>query len=312
MSFGSEFLVRPDLFPARLSGEGWGRESLTIDFVGGPYRFEDLGELQAAAVRERFAVLISRAEDAPTMITRVLRSPPEDFREIDTRGWSYTIDLRYETEIVRFAGWRLMAGLRVGAGGTETAEGALWTAVDRSPDFEGVFENYFRVATAYRLLTTGGTLLHSAAVVRNGGAYLFLGRSGQGKSTVARLSLDEGCAVLSDDCNAVLVESGTPRVERLPFAGDLGQTVELGGGLPLRAIVSLRQSDRTRLAPQPRAQAFARLLACTPYVNSDPERQAQLLPILEGLLARAPAYELEFTLDGGFWPLLDAVEPARC
>ncbi|MGB0035547.1 MAG: hypothetical protein WBP79_08750, partial [Candidatus Acidiferrales bacterium] len=60
-------------------------------------------------------------------------------------------------------------------------------------EFRGVRHEYaldslLRILLTMILLPRRGFLLHAATVVREGRAYVFMGRSGAGKSTVASLS----------------------------------------------------------------------------------------------------------------------------
>lgn len=54
----------------------------------------------------------------------------------------------------------------------------------------------------------GATLLHASAVIVDGGALAIVGRSGQGKSTLAALMCAEGFPLVTDD--VLLVEPGPP------------------------------------------------------------------------------------------------------
>lgn len=54
----------------------------------------------------------------------------------------------------------------------------------------------------------GATLLHASAVEVDGKALIFIGRSGQGKSTIAGLLCAEGAALITDD--VLSVEPGSP------------------------------------------------------------------------------------------------------
>ncbi len=69
----------------------------------------------------------------------------------------------------------------------------------------------------------GDTLLfHSSTIVKDGKAYLFLGKSGTGKSTHSGLWLKhiEGTRLLNDDNPVVYVTpEGTPMVSGSPWSG---------------------------------------------------------------------------------------------
>lgn len=303
MTFGDAFLTQPDLFPARRGGEAWGGRALTIALPGGPYRFSGLGAAQAEAVRGRFGAHL--VEEATAAVeTLVFRMAEEECREIDTRGWEYGLDLDPAPSALRLAGLRLTGRLDWRPG----LSGSLWTPDAGSDSFAGIFENFFRVLTAYRLLERGGVLVHGAAVVSEGRSLLALGRSGAGKTTFSRLSLAHGAEVLSDDLNALRRTTGGTVVEKLPFTGDLGDSASPAGPFPLAALLRLEKSPEDGLVPLGRAEAIGLLLACSPFVNVDPHRREALLANLAALLPAAgdpPAWALRFTLSGGCWPILE-------
>ena len=303
MSFGERFLRNPDLFPARASGEAWGGRDVVLNLAGGPYRFDGLSPAQEAAVADRFGELCRPAggAGAPEVTARLFRVEAGDFRTFDVRGWEYSLDADAGPAALRLAGLDLMARLdwRPALGG------ALWTP-EEGVRFPGIFENFCRVLVAYRLLEVGGVVLHSAGVARHGAAFLFLGRSGAGKTTVSAASLAAGAEVLSDDVNALLPppDGERPRVVKLPFTGDLGDRRSTRGPLPLAALLWLEKADVDALAPLSRASALAALFACAPFVNSDPHRREALLANLARLVPPA-AFRLRFSRRGTFWSILD-------
>ena len=326
MAFGEQFLHFPDLFPLRRSGEPWGTESVDIDFVGGPYRFTGLEPSQVEACHDRFGELCrtpSPEGQAPTVSTRLFRVGANEFIPLDlASGWDYTFDRDYSPTAVRLAGVDFMGRLdwesepSLDALDQVPFAGTLWTHEAGGAAFQCLHENFFRVLVAYRLLALGGALLHSAGVVSKGWAHLFLGRSGAGKSTLSRLSQASGRLVLSDDMNALCpagetVDAEAPVVvEKLPFAGDLGRIPGPRSAYPLRTLNRLLQGEDA-VRPLATSQTVALLIACSPFVNSDPHRLDALVANLEALAGRVPTQELEFALGDSFWSLLDdGVEPA--
>ncbi len=308
MSFGERYLRFPDLFPARRSGEGWGGETVTIDFAGGPYRFSGLSAAQVAAVREHFGELAQGTGATPGGETRVFRVTAAELLPPPAERWEYTFDRDCAPRCVRLAGHELMASIEWPTPGSEAPaaqlRGALWTPAGEGGTFQRVFENYFRVLAAYRLLELGGVLLHSAGVVAGAAADLFVGQSGAGKSTISRLALAAGRAVLSDDINALCPGDGGSRVEKLPFAGDLGRTRTPRASYPLRSLNRLRHGEDA-LRPIGAAEAIALLVACSPFVNGDPHRSGRLVENLERLARAVPTREVSFDREGGIWELLD-------
>lgn len=302
MSFGERFLVHPDLFPARRSGEAWGERALLLDLVGGPYRFTGLSAEQEERARHRFGAFCrDPSVSLPGAVeTRFFRAAEADFHVIDTRGWEYGLDLDFGLGAVRIAGLRLMARLDWRPG----LAAAVWTPDGGGEAFAGIFENAYRALVAYRLHEQGGAVLHGAALERNGGAYLFLGRSGAGKTTVSRLGLERGLTVLSDDLNALLPGSPVPEVVKLPFTGDFGDSGAPTAPVPLRALCRLEKSAEEGITPLSRAEAVGCLLACSPFLNTDPYRRETVIATLSALVPKSlPAYGLRFSLSGDLWDL---------
>jgi hypothetical protein len=308
MSFGARFLAFPDLFPARRAGEPWGDRGVALDLPGGPYLVSGLSARQAAAAHERFGALCAALPGRPaapatpaSLQGRLYTAPESDFLPVDTRGWEYAMDFAHEERSVRLAGLHLMARLDW----APALSGALWTS-EEGELFPGIFENFLRVLLAYRLIELGGAILHSAGVADGDGAFLFLGPSGAGKTTLSRLSEAAGRTVLSDDLNALLPDprSGRPQVVKLPFTGDLGERREGSPPRPLRGLLQLEKGPEAALRPLSAGAALALLFACSPFVNADPLRRDRLLDTLAGLTAAAPAQVLTFSLTGRVWDIL--------
>ncbi len=311
-AFGERFLALPDLFPARRGGESWGDRRLALDLPGGPYVAAGLSAAQAAAAEERFGEICRpvEREDAGAVELRLFAVSPAEFLPVDTRGWEYALDFDHQPAAVRVAGLDLMARLDWAPG--LPLQAALWTSALCTPEdggapadrFPGIFENVLRVLVAYRLLDAGGLAVHAAAVADGGAAYLFLGRSGAGKTTLSRLSEAAGRTVLSDDLNALLPGEEGLRVAKLPFTGDVGDRRRGAPPLPLARLLRLEKSAADELRPLSRAGAAAQLVACAPFVNVDPHRRERVSSIAADLAAAAPAGVLAFSLAGGFWSIL--------
>lgn len=307
MTFGGGFLRVPDLFPGRRSGEPWGDRAVALDVAGGPYLVSGLAPDQEEALRQRFGGLCRSGGEGAAVASRVFRAPAADFLDRDVRGWEYALDMEPSAAGVRLAGLRLMARLD----GWPDLAGALWTCETAGEEWSAaVCENFLRVLVAYRLLAQGAALIHSAGVTDGESGFLLLGRSGAGKTTASRLCLAQGATVLSDDLNAVRLDTGGVQLEKLPFTGDLGDRGPAAVTVPLRALVRLAKGTREDLRPLSPAAALAGLVAAAPYVNRDPWRQEALLGLLERLARRVPAYELTFSLTGDPWAILRSI-PSR-
>lgn len=299
MDFGRRFLAEPDAVPPPGLVDQWGPHSLAIELAGGPYSVCGLSTIQLQYLRKRFAPLCTKNAGQPGARIDVLRIGPGAFLPFDFAGGEYTFDLDYGHQTVRLAGLNFTGCIQLGP----PMSASLWIPGEKHLERTSIFENFFRTMVAYNLLTLGGVLLHSGAVARNGEAVLFFGRSGAGKSTMSRMCLAAGYEVLSDDMNAVLPSGHGYVVEKLPFAGDLGQTATAKGRYPLKSLYWLQQSGGDRVEDMRPARAAARLVACSAFVNGDPNRVDRLTGNLENIVRGIPCRELHFR-KGGSAPAL--------
>lgn len=164
-------------------------------------------------------------------------------------------------------------------------------------------EYFLRVLYALLAYSEGGLLLHAAGVVSGGRAYLFIGRSGDGKSTIASLSV--GKAVLNDDLVLVRPEGNGWSTWGTPFwnAGTGDRPGQTAGG-PLAGIYSLVKDTRVFLAPLSPAAAVAELVSNCPVVNGDAWRLSGLLERCRALASAVVVQGLHFRKDTEFWRLL--------
>jgi hypothetical protein len=168
-------------------------------------------------------------------------------------------------------------------------------------EFYGILENVLRPILAARLLANGGLLVHSASV----DGWLFPSPSGGGKSTIARMGLDAGLPVLSDDLNAV---TAARMIVPLPFTGDLTEDELSTTPMPIRGLVALEKGDVERLRRMPLAEAVSLLARCAPYVNQDPHRMAQLLDRAAEIAGSARRSVLTFRPRADVWPILTSAQ----
>jgi hypothetical protein len=300
MSFGEAFLTVPDLFPARQSGESWGDRTLALELPGGDYLASGLAAAQCEALEQRFGAAARAPRGGEPASLRVLRAAPGDFQAVETRGWNYALDTAHHERSIEIAGLHLMARLDW----SPEPRACLWTDRTAGGEFVQAFENVLRLYAAYRIFELGGLMVHGAAALDGEAAHLFLGCSGAGKSTVARLSLESGREVLSDDLNALLREDDAFVLRGLPFTGDLDPAAIRPGSFAMRRFYRLVQHRQHALDELPTTERVALLAACAPFLNADPHRSEALLERAAEIARRIPAAELRFKKDADFWTLL--------
>lgn len=301
MKTHAHFVRYPDLFPARIGGEACGEIALTIDFSGGPYRFRGLSPAQRAAIEPAFGALITDATTGAVDVS-IFRAAETDFLPAVFDLGIYELAFTYESTSISVSGPSFMGRVDLSAG----MRAGIWTSAENDADFPIVFENFFRLVVANRLLQRRGVLLHSAGVVADGKATLLFGPSGAGKSTAARLSRDAGYTILSDDLNAVSLEGGVLCVSQVPFAGDLGRVSTTCARLPLHKIYRLKQAPAHAASTLTAAEGVAMLVAAAPFVNLDPHRSDLLLEVIFDIVQQKPVEVLSFAKDAGFMHVVGA------
>jgi hypothetical protein len=117
------------------------------------------------------------------------------------------------------------------------------------------------LAMMHRLSSGEGVELHALGLAdHDGSGYLFLGHSGAGKSTTARLWMSEpGVTLLSDDRIILRKRDGQFWMYGTPWHGDAG--VSSPRCAPLSAVFLLEQSPTNLILPMPAPQAAAELFA---------------------------------------------------
>ena len=137
------------------------------------------------------------------------------------------------------------------------------------------------------------TFVHSSVIVHKGGAVLFLGESGTGKSTHTRLWLKNipDAHLLNDDSPILTIEEGRPWVYGSPWSGKTPCYV--ARRFPLKALVRLSQAPQNAMRRLSVPEAFAALQPSLPPALMQDERYADLLiDVVSDVISVAPAYHL--------------------
>jgi len=161
-----------------------------------------------------------------------------------------------------------------------------------------LFLRALRNVVTYDIIKRGGMVMHASGVVREERAYVFPGRSGCGKSTIARLSVDD--TVLSQEFIGILPASDGWRACGLPYAEDAEFTRRSGASHPLAAVLLPVQDKRHELRPLEAVQALAMLFNMPAGMNL-PIQYACTLNRYGRLVETARCYTMHFLPDAGFW-----------
>jgi hypothetical protein len=185
-------------------------------------------------------------------------------------------------------------------------EGAALRSFSSGIRFDGVRNQYaldslLRVVLSWKLLARRGFLLHAATVVRNGKAYIFTGRSGAGKSTVASLS-PEG-SVLTDEISLLRREEGVWRAYGTPFWGEF-RAAGSNTSVPVAGIFHLLQAAENRVDTLRPLAILRALLPNVLFFSREAEANRRLLDIVSQAATEIPGYNLAFRKSSAFWEVL--------
>lgn len=141
-----------------------------------------------------------------------------------------------------------------------------------------------------------GVELHSCGIVDGDGrGRLFVGASGAGKTTTARLWEGTASGVLSDDRVIVREHDGEMWMYGTPWHGE-GE-LSMPGRVPLAGVYLLEQAPSNELRELPRAEAVARLFGCAFPPFHDASAVEFTLNMLDRIVEAVPVRELRFTRD---------------
>ncbi len=163
------------------------------------------------------------------------------------------------------------------------------------------FENFLRVVAAHWFLRRGSLLIHASGVVRGGGAYLFFGPSGAGKTTVTLLS--EGDLILGDDLILLQPNGESFEACSVPFRGVYREPPATDRAFPLAAAYRLIQDRRDFVEEMPASRAAAELMASLPFVMEG-AGGLRAVEIAALLARRTPVHRLHFRKSSEFWSVV--------
>lgn len=157
----------------------------------------------------------------------------------------------------------------------------------------------FALSNAVMLLYTFCTspfdtlMVHASVISHDGGGYMFLGRSGTGKSTHSRLWLDhiDDTSLLNDDNPVIRVMDGVAYVYGTPWSGKT--PCYKNEVLPLKAVVRLSQAPYNKIVRFAPLQAFASLMPACSCMRWDGRSVSALHKTVEQVISRVPGYHLE-------------------
>lgn len=195
------------------------------------------------------------------------------------------------------------------ANGQESAytwQNAALRLSDAQVEFDGVRHEYgldslIRILLSVLLTRQRGFLLHAATVVNKGRAYIFAGRSGTGKSTVASLSPKD--SVLTDEISLLKFVDDAWHAFGTPFWGEFraqGANVHV----PVAGVYFLSQASEDRVESLSARESLRAMLPNVLFFSREHEMTESLLSLASEFLGSLPCYRLFFRKDCRFWKVI--------
>jgi len=184
----------------------------------------------------------------------------------------------------------ICAELRISADFTQSklalVENSLWAGVF-------AFNNAMMLSYAFRTCKEDTLQMHSSVTVKDGQGYMFLGKSGTGKSTHSSLWLKNipGTYLLNDDNPIIRLVDGVAMVFGSPWSGKTPCYKQ--DSAPIGAIVSLEQYPENiieRLSP---LGAYAAIYSSCSGFRAEKEIADGLHATMEKIVAAVPFYHLK-------------------
>jgi hypothetical protein len=172
--------------------------------------------------------------------------------------------------------------------------------IHQSPNRYSV-DSVLRILHSLALVPESGFLLHASSGIRNGRAYIFAGRSGAGKTTMARLA-PPGVTLLTDEISYIRRAQATYFACGTPFWGELAKAGENHSGL-IQALCFLEHAPENRLTPLSGAESLRSLLQNILFFAQDPALVARVFENACDFVSNIPIYRLSFRPEASVWEL---------
>jgi len=154
-----------------------------------------------------------------------------------------------------------------------------------------------------------GVMVHAAGVAYQGKGYLFLGRSGAGKTTIANLWQQQpGALVLNDDKVIIRIEKDGYRIYGTPWHGEGG--LASPHNVPLKHVFLLEQAKSNHLSTLSTTESILKLINTSFLPLWDKDKTGFTLSFFNDLIQNVSTHELGFLPDSSIIDFLRELSPS--
>jgi len=150
----------------------------------------------------------------------------------------------------------------------------------------------------WHLMNGDGIVFHASGLIKDGSAYIFIGPSKSGKSTVSRLS--SHLTLINDDIIFLREGKDGFRIFTTPPWSCQIKVLEANISVPLQALFLLKKDKRNFLEKLSHKEALS-LLMTSPYLPLSTANLERLISRFQRLIAQTPTYKLHFLPQVSFW-----------
>ncbi len=157
------------------------------------------------------------------------------------------------------------------------------------------FDSFLRCYFSYILNKTDGLLVHSSCINVNKKTFLFVAKSGGGKSTIAKIF--SGFNVLSDELVALRIIKNNIFVYSTPFWGEIESNSKESFKFKLNKIFFIKKSDKNFEQQINKKTAFIKFLKCIMNFSNDGNIIINVIKKASLILSQTPFCTLHFKKD---------------
>lgn len=152
--------------------------------------------------------------------------------------------------------------------------------------------NALMLLYAFKTMEHETLMVHASVISYEGGGYMFLGKSGTGKSTHSRMWLQniEGCTLLNDDNPVIRLVDGKAYVYGTPWSGKTPCYKNMN--VPLKAVVRLSQAPYNKVERLTPLKAYASLMPSCSCMRWDREATDWLHASVEKVIMNTGCWHL--------------------